>query len=207
MRSGRSPTAAPPAVTAVSDAAARFLNRRFSFEPLVDPQLGFRLLGPARSDFEVAERGQSPLVGRDRELSQLDDLLAQAEAGRGQLVGLVGEPGVGKSRLLYEFRHSLGLDRIAYLEARCAGHGTRTPYLAAWPPSSARPSASPSSTRRTPSASTSARAPDALGLDPDAVAPFLFHLLGVTRRPALRAWPAESARRCAAARWRCSARS
>ena len=171
--------AAPPAVTAVSDAAARFLNRRFSFEPLVDPQLGFRLLGPARSDFEVAERGQSPLVGRDRELSQLDDLLAQAEAGRGQLVGLVGEPGVGKSRLLYEFRHSLGLDRIAYLEARCAGHGTRTPYL---PLAALIRQAFGFSELDAPDAIGKhvREGAHALGLDPDAVAPFLFHLLGVS---------------------------
>jgi hypothetical protein len=171
--------AAPTAVTAVSDAAARFLARRFSFEPLVDPQLGFRSLGPARSDFEVAERGQSPLVGRDRELSQLDDLLAQAEAGRGQLVGLVGEPGVGKSRLLYEFRHSLGLDRIAYLEARCAGHGTRTPYL---PLAALIRQAFGFSELDAPDAIGKhvREGAHALGLDPDAVAPFLFHLLGVS---------------------------
>ena len=51
-----------------------------------------------------AERGLTHLVGRQRELGLLHDCLARAKAGRGQVVGIVGEPGVGKSRLLYEFR-------------------------------------------------------------------------------------------------------
>ena len=50
----------------------------------------------------------SPFVGREREMMTLHALLAQVEAGRGQVVGIVGEPGLGKSRLVYEFRRSLG---------------------------------------------------------------------------------------------------
>jgi len=42
-------------------------------------------------------------VGRERELAALHDLLARAREGRGQVVGIIGEPGVGKSRLCYEF--------------------------------------------------------------------------------------------------------
>jgi len=64
--------------------------------------------GPRRSALEA--RGERPLshfVGRTRELAALRDLLVEVEAGRGQAVGVVGEPGVGKSRLLHELQHSL----------------------------------------------------------------------------------------------------
>ena len=58
-----------------------------------------------RSRLEIsAERGLAALVGRQRELGLLHDCLARAGAGRGHVVGIVGEPGVGKSRLLYEFQ-------------------------------------------------------------------------------------------------------
>ena len=55
----------------------------------------------------------SPFVGRDRELATLHALLAQVEEGRGQVVGVVGEAGLGKSRLVYEFTRSLGRRRLA----------------------------------------------------------------------------------------------
>ena len=60
-------------------------------------------LGPRRSPLEVyGKRPLSRFVGRERELTDLHDLLAQVAQGRGQVVGIVGEPGVGKSRLCYE---------------------------------------------------------------------------------------------------------
>ena len=55
----------------------------------------------------TATRLWSPFVGRQRELAVFDDLLARALAGQGQVVGLIGEPGIGKSRLLAEFRQRL----------------------------------------------------------------------------------------------------
>jgi class 3 adenylate cyclase/tetratricopeptide (TPR) repeat protein len=83
-----------------------------------------------RTRLEVsAERGLTRLVGRERELGLLHDCLARAKAGRGQVVGIVGEPGVGKSRLLYEFRKSMERERLTWLEGRCAAHGQTTPYL------------------------------------------------------------------------------
>ena len=57
--------------------------------------------------WERWRRVLSPFVGRERELATLHALLAQVEKGRGQVLGVVGEPGIGKSRLVYEFRHSL----------------------------------------------------------------------------------------------------
>ena len=48
-------------------------------------------------------RGLTPFVGRQKELEHLKDCYEQAQKGQGQVVGIVGEPGVGKSRLLLEF--------------------------------------------------------------------------------------------------------
>jgi len=71
----------------------------------------------------------SQFIGRDDALAALRGPLAKVEAGHGQVVGLVGEPGIGKSRLLYEFRRSLGEKRITYLEGRCLSYGSSIPYL------------------------------------------------------------------------------
>ena len=83
-----------------------------------------------RTRLEVsAERGLTQLVGRQQELGVLRDCLARVKAGRGQVVGIVGEPGVGKSRLLYEFKNSLGGERVTWLEGHCVAYGQTTPYL------------------------------------------------------------------------------
>jgi DNA-binding winged helix-turn-helix (wHTH) protein/predicted ATPase len=72
---------------------------------------------------------RGPFVGRGHELTTLHTLLAQVEAGRGQLVGIVGAPGIGKSRLLVEFQHHLRRRRLTYLYGRCLSYGQTTPYL------------------------------------------------------------------------------
>jgi len=83
-----------------------------------------------RSRLEVSvERGLTPLVGRERELNLLHNCLTRSKAGRGQVVGIVGEPGVGKSRLLYEFRKALKGEHITWLEGHCVAYGQNTPYL------------------------------------------------------------------------------
>jgi class 3 adenylate cyclase/tetratricopeptide (TPR) repeat protein len=83
-----------------------------------------------RSRLEVSiERGLTPLVGREQELGLLHVCLERAKGGRGQVVGIVGEPGLGKSRLLYEFRKSLEDERIVWLEGHCVAYGQNAPYL------------------------------------------------------------------------------
>ena len=77
----------------------------------------------------LGARVLSPFVGRERELTMLHELLVQVEEGRGQVVGIVGEPGMGKSRLLYEFRQRLRGQRVTYLEGRCLSYGSAIPYL------------------------------------------------------------------------------
>ena len=58
---------------------------------------------PRRSPLRgLGERALSTFVGRDRDVAQLLDLMTETEAGHGHVVGIVGEPGAGKSRLLYE---------------------------------------------------------------------------------------------------------
>ncbi len=71
----------------------------------------------------------SPFVGREQVMATLLALLAQAEAGRGQVVGVVGEAGMGKSRLVAEFCHSLEGRRLTVLLGRCRSYGGTTPYL------------------------------------------------------------------------------
>jgi class 3 adenylate cyclase/tetratricopeptide (TPR) repeat protein len=83
-----------------------------------------------RSRLEVSiERGLTPLVGRERELNLLHTCLTRVKAGRGQVVGIVGEPGIGKSRLLYEFHKALEGEPNIWLEGHCVAHGQNTPYL------------------------------------------------------------------------------
>ena len=87
-------------------------------------------LVPRRSPLAgLGARVLSPFVGRERELTMLHELLGQVEEGRGQVVGIVGEPGMGKSRLLYEFRQRLTGQRVTYLEGRCLSYGSAIPYL------------------------------------------------------------------------------
>jgi class 3 adenylate cyclase len=71
----------------------------------------------------------SPFVGRERVMATLLALLAQAEAGRGQVVGVVGEAGMGKSRLVAEFCHRLEGRRLTVLLGQCRSYGGTTPYL------------------------------------------------------------------------------
>src|SRR6185312_8989359 len=76
---------------------------------LAEPVAIYELTGPgaARTRLQVAAgRGLTKFVDREAEMAALQDALARAATGHGQVLSLVGEPGIGKSRLLYEFVHS-----------------------------------------------------------------------------------------------------
>ncbi len=131
---------AEPGAVVVSEATARLVRGYVALEPLgpvevrgrSSPVAIYRVagLGTRRSPLEAPdERLLSHFVGRDRDLDALSTLFVEIEAGRGQAVGVVGEPGVGKSRLLLEFRRSLGGRRVTCLEGRCLSFGSATPYL------------------------------------------------------------------------------
>jgi class 3 adenylate cyclase/tetratricopeptide (TPR) repeat protein len=80
-------------------------------------------LGKARTRLEAASQaGLTPFVGRQNELRALEGRFAEADAGRGQVVTIVGDPGIGKSRLLMEFRERLG-EQVAWVEGRSVSFG------------------------------------------------------------------------------------
>jgi len=178
---------AAPGEIVLSDTTARLVRGYVTLEPrgaveirgLSAPVSIHVLTGPGdrRSPLDLPdERPLSHFVGRDRELRALRDLLAEVEAGRGQVVGVVGEPGVGKSRLLLELQRALAGRRTAYVEGRCLSFGSAIPYVPvldvvralcgvaeADPPGVARAAA--------------VAALDDIGVEPTAGA-FLLHLLG-----------------------------
>ncbi|HEU4371597.1 MAG TPA: adenylate/guanylate cyclase domain-containing protein [Methylomirabilota bacterium] len=104
---------------------------RVDVKGLTEPVVTHRIVGRRRrTRLEVsAERGLSALVGRERELAVLRERFDRAREGRGQAVGIVGEPGVGKSRLLYEFHRTLVGERVTFLAGHCLAYGRSTPYL------------------------------------------------------------------------------
>src|SRR5258705_3274818 len=86
--------------------------------------------GTARTRLQASmARGLTCFVGRDAEVDQLRQALEQAGSGRGQIVAVVGEPGVGKSRLFYEFIHSHRTQGWLVLESSSVSYGKATPYL------------------------------------------------------------------------------
>ena len=86
--------------------------------------------GTVRSRIHAAAaRGLTSFVGRDAELDQLRQGLERAQASHGQVVAVVGEPGVGKSRLYWEFTHSHRAQGWLILEASSLSYGKATAYL------------------------------------------------------------------------------
>ncbi|MBI3780320.1 MAG: sigma 54-interacting transcriptional regulator [candidate division NC10 bacterium] len=118
--------------TVVSEAAAPFLERRFDLVPLGGSELGqgkaYRLVGHERTGLRFGRR-MATFVGRRHELELLHGRLASAMAGHGQVVGIGGEAGIGKSRLLFEFRQSLAGERITFIRGRCLSYGSAIPYF------------------------------------------------------------------------------
>ena len=85
--------------------------------------------GPLRTRLQVsARRGLTRFVGRHVEMEQMQQALEQAKEGHGQIVGVMGEPGLGKSRLFYEFKLT-SQSGCLLLEAFSVSHGKASPYL------------------------------------------------------------------------------
>lgn len=85
-----------------------------------------------RTRLEVAaEHGLTPHVGRARELATLLDLFQQSKVGHGQVISITGEAGIGKSRLVLEFRQALATvgEAVTWLEGRCLAFGQTIPFL------------------------------------------------------------------------------
>ncbi len=86
--------------------------------------------GPARTRLQASRaRGLTRFVGRDAEMDELRRAAEEIRRGRGQLVAVVGEPGVGKSRFYYEFIHSHHVSGWLTLESGSVSYGKATAYL------------------------------------------------------------------------------
>ena len=130
---------AQPGQIVTSRRTQNLRDRFFVFEDLGD----FQVKGKAepvrayavsselsgRAKLEVSkERGLTPLVGRDQELRRLAGIHSRAVDRQGAIALLEGDPGVGKSRLLYEFLHSIEAEVVQVLEATCASYGRSMAY-------------------------------------------------------------------------------
>ena len=91
----------------------------------------YQVIAPSsrRTRFDVsAERGLTPFVGRQRELELLLDGFERSREGRGQAISIISEAGIGKSRLLYEFRKAVTNEDVTFLEGRCLSYSRNVAY-------------------------------------------------------------------------------
>ncbi len=130
---------ATPSSILVSESTHRLTEGYFEFKALGRTQIkGLREplavyevlgLGALRTRLQVgAHRGLARFVGREAELERLGEALERARGGQGQIVGVVGEAGVGKSRLFHEFKARLAQGCMV-LETFSVSHGKAFPYL------------------------------------------------------------------------------
>ena len=112
-----------PGTVVASASACRFLARRFDLSPVDGAGAA---AGACRLDGHAVP-GRTRFVGREAELRLLAERFALAEAGRGQVVVVVGEPGIGKSRLIQEFRRRLGR-RATWVEGHALAFGRSMPF-------------------------------------------------------------------------------
>jgi class 3 adenylate cyclase/tetratricopeptide (TPR) repeat protein len=109
---------------------ARLLGRQ-PVKGLTEPVDVYELLGAVRvrPRFRATVPGLTSFVGREDEIGRLSRARADAGTGRGQVVAVVGDPGIGKSRLVYELLESCRRDGWRIAEGRTVAHGRATPYL------------------------------------------------------------------------------
>jgi class 3 adenylate cyclase len=142
----RMQTAAEPGAVVVTENTYRLAKSAFDVEDLggldvkgkAEPVHAYRILG--RRETPGSKRGlagvglESPMVGRDEPLARLTTLIPVVRAGRGRVAFLIGEPGIGKSRLLAELRQQATTDAAPdapaprWIEARCVSYGRNLPY-------------------------------------------------------------------------------
>ena len=130
---------AEPGTTYVTDDTFSLCEGIFRFESLGDrdikgkekPVRIYRVIAPStrRTRFDVsAERGLTAFIGRARELELLLDGFERVKAGRGQAISIMAEAGIGKSRLLYEFRKAVVNEGATFLEGKCLSYSRGVAY-------------------------------------------------------------------------------
>jgi class 3 adenylate cyclase/tetratricopeptide (TPR) repeat protein len=130
---------AEPGTTYVTGETFKLTEGFFRFEGLgkkeikgkAEPIEVYRVIAPSsrRTRFDVnAEQGLTPFMGRQRELELLLDVYARAKSGRGQAISIVADAGMGKSRLLYEFRKAMANEEVTFLEGKCLSYSRGVAY-------------------------------------------------------------------------------
>ena len=183
-------TSAQPGDVLISAMTERYVTPVFDFEDLGDVQVkgksepvhlykvtGLKAeAGPKRGLSAVGL--SSPLVGRATELNTLTDLFGVAKAGRGRLAVILGEPGLGKSRLLVELRAAVGAD-TTWVEGRCVSYGRALPYHLIFDFVWSLLGIPRSDTNNVPRAAIDERLDALLGNDAQDVKPYIAHLLAL----------------------------
>ena len=181
--------AAAPATILLSEATYELAQSYARVEPVgplvlkgkADPITAYRLLdiSQARAALRPSTAARrTNFVNRQSDLAVLNDVLRQVESGDRQAVDIIGEPGLGKSRLLSEFRRQLASERVTWIEGRCVSYGAAIPYLLML------------DLLRSNCAILETDTPELIigkvrsgmervGMDPDQDSPVLLHLLGV----------------------------
>ena len=131
---------ARPGAVLVSGNTHRLARDFFEFESLgkvevkgkKEPQEAFELIKAGEVGTRIGAsvaKGLTRFVGRKNSMAALLDAFDKVKSGSGQVVGILGEAGVGKSRLLLEMRNMLPQGEYTYLEGRCLQYGGSMPYL------------------------------------------------------------------------------
>jgi tetratricopeptide (TPR) repeat protein len=181
--------AAEPATILLSEATYELAQSYALVEPVgplvlkgkADPITAYRLLdvSQARAALRPSTAARrTTFVNRQSDLAILNNFLRQVESGHRQAVGIVGEPGIGKSRLLSEFRRQLAGERVTWIKGRCVSYGTAIPYLLML--DLLRSNSRILETDTPESIIEKVRSGlERVGMDPDRDSPVLLHLLGV----------------------------
>jgi class 3 adenylate cyclase/tetratricopeptide (TPR) repeat protein len=130
---------AEPGATYVTVDTFKLTEGFFRFEALGEkgvkgkegPIHVYRVIAPGirRTRFDVsAERGLTPFIGREREVDILKDAFERVKTGKGQSISIISEAGVGKSRLLYEFRKAIANEDSIFWEGKCLSFSKGVAY-------------------------------------------------------------------------------
>jgi transcriptional regulator with AAA-type ATPase domain/tetratricopeptide (TPR) repeat protein len=123
---------AEPGTVIISEEAAPFLERRFMLAALPtragSPRGAHRLEGLERTGLGLGG-ALTQLVGRQEEVQLLERQYREACGNEIRMVSIVGDPGIGKSRLVYECRQRLVAERALILQGHCTAFGRSTPFL------------------------------------------------------------------------------
>jgi class 3 adenylate cyclase/tetratricopeptide (TPR) repeat protein len=130
---------AEPGATYVTGETFKLTEGLFRFEALgkkqvkgrEEPVNTYRVVAASgrKTRFDVsAERGLTTMVGRERDLELLIDGFKRSRRENGQAYSIISEAGVGKSRLLYEFRKTVSNEDVTFLEGRCLSYGKGLAY-------------------------------------------------------------------------------